>query len=52
MYNYLDYESDRYRIRERFARHCNQKTTIEDIGELLDELTLDSKARDPESFQA
>lgn len=52
MYNYMDYESDRLRIRERFARHCNKKTTIEDIGELLDELTLDSKARDPDTFQA
>jgi hypothetical protein len=44
MYNYLDFKNDRYRVRERFVRHLNKKTTIEDVGTLLDKFVLDSKA--------
>jgi len=36
MYNYLDYDNDRVRIRERFIKEMNKKTTLKDIGELLD----------------
>jgi len=45
MYNYYDYKNDRYRVRERFVRHMNRKTTLEDVGALLDKWTLDSKAK-------
>jgi hypothetical protein len=45
MYNYLDFKNDRYRVRERFVRHLNKKTTIEDVGSLLDKFVLDSKAK-------
>jgi DNA-directed RNA polymerase sigma subunit (sigma70/sigma32) len=48
MYNYLDYDSDRHRVRQRFLLHANRKSTIEDIGELLDRYVLDSKARSAE----
>lgn len=50
MYNYLDYKDDRYRVRERFMNEMNKKTTLEDIGLLLDEFVLDSKANTKEYF--
>ena len=45
MYNSLDYKHDRHRVRERFVKHVNKKTTIQDIGLLLDKWTLDSKGK-------
>lgn len=44
MYNYLDYRHDRYKVRERFLNEMNKKTTIEDIGFILDEFVLSSKS--------
>lgn len=44
MYSYIDFRSDRHRARERFVKHVNKKSTIEDIGGLLDRFVLDSKA--------
>ena len=52
MYNYQDFKSDRHKVRERFVSQVNKKSSIKDIGFLLDKFTLDSKARtewfDPE----
>ena len=31
MYNYLDYDSDRIRTRNKFVDEMNKKTTLEDI---------------------
>ena len=45
MYDSLDYKHDRHRVRERFVKHVNKKTTIQDIGLLLDKWTLDSKGK-------
>lgn len=50
MYSYIDFRSDRHRARERFVKHVNKKSTIEDIGGLLDRFVLDSKAN-TEFFQ-
>lgn len=50
MYDYMDFRSDRHRVRERFLEHANKKSTIEDIGGLLDKFVLDSKAN-TEYFQ-
>ena len=50
MYNYLDYKNDRHRVRERFLSEMNKKTTIQDVGYLLDELVLDSKANSTEFY--
>jgi len=50
MYNYLDFKNDRHRVRERFMKEMNKKTTIEDIGGLLDKFILDSKANTVEHF--
>jgi hypothetical protein len=52
MYNYLDYENDRYKVRDRFVNHMNKKSGLEDIGRTLDKFVLDSKAKvDPEVFE-
>ena len=45
MYNYLDYNSNRQQMRERFAREMHKKTSLKDVGEKLDEFILDSKAK-------
>ena len=50
MYNYLDFKNDRHRVRERFIKQMNKKTTIEDIAGLLDKYTLDSKANAADHF--
>ena len=44
MYNYLDYDNDRKKIRDKFLNEMNKKTTLKDIGETLDKLILDEKA--------
>jgi hypothetical protein len=43
MYNYLDYDNDRARVREKFLR-SQPKTSLKDIGELLDKFLLDERA--------
>ena len=45
MYNYLDYDNDRYYLREKFAHEMHKKTTLKDVGEKLDEFILESKAK-------
>ena len=44
MYDYLDFDNDRARVRSRFMTEMHKKTTVKDIGEKLDEFILDSKA--------
>ena len=44
MYNYLDFDNDRARVRTRFLKEMNKRTTLKDIGETLDKLIYDSKA--------
>lgn len=44
MYNYLDFDHDRARVRTRFLKEMNKRTTLKDIGETLDKLIYDSKA--------
>ena len=36
MFNYLDYDNDRAKIREKYVKEMNKKTTLKDIGEALD----------------
>ena len=50
MYNYLDYNNDRHRLRERFANEMHKKTSLQDVGEKLDEFILDSKAKQLEHW--
>ena len=44
MYDYLDFDNDRAQIRRKFCEQMNKKSTIQDIGEKLDEFILTSKA--------
>ncbi len=44
MYNYFDYDNDRERIRSRFLEEHNKKTTLKEIGDILDKFLLDEKA--------
>ena len=50
MYNYLDFINDRHKVRDRFMKEMNRKTTLEDIGLMLDKFTLDSKAASVENM--
>lgn len=50
MYSHWDFHHERAKARERFAQSINQKSTLRDIGGLLDRFTLDSKARVAEYF--
>jgi len=45
MYNYLDYDNDRSKVRSKFLFEMNKRATLEDIGETLDEMVIDSKAK-------
>lgn len=44
MYSYLDFDTDRAKVRTKFLQEMNRKTSLKDIGEILDQLVLDSKA--------
>lgn len=44
MYNYLDFDHERETVRRKFLQEMNKRTTLEDIGESLDKLVIDSKA--------
>jgi len=44
MYDYMDYKNDRHRVRERFVSEMHKKSNLVDVGDLLDEYMLDSKA--------
>lgn len=44
MYDYMDFDNDRARVRSRFLNEMHKKTTMKDIGDKLDEFVLSSKA--------
>lgn len=44
MYDYLDFDHDRAKVRDKFLKEMNKKTSLEDIGETLDKLVIESKA--------
>ena len=43
MFDYLEYDSDRTRVRNKFINEINKKTTLKDIGRLLDKFMLDEE---------
>ncbi len=43
MFGYLEYDSDRTRVRNKFINEINKKTTLKDIGRLLDKFMLDEE---------
>ena len=52
MYSYLDYDNNRHRLREKFANEMHKKTSLQDVGEKLDEFILDSKAKQADYWHA
>ena len=44
MFDYLDFDNDRVRIRNKFIREMNKRTTLEDIGRVLDKFIIDEQA--------
>lgn len=44
MYQEIDYDYDRAKVRSKFLDEVNRRTTLKDIGETLDKLVIDSKA--------
>ena len=44
MYNYMDYDNDRVRVRQRFLKEMDKRVTLKDIGEMLDKFIIDEKA--------
>lgn len=46
MYNQLDYDSDRTKVRDQFLKDVTKRSSLADIGETLDKLTVASKAAD------
>jgi hypothetical protein len=51
MYSYLDYDNDRTRVREKFINEMNKKTSLQDIGEMLDKFIIDEKAEGLKYYQ-
>ena len=45
MYDYLDYDHDRAKVRNKYIKSMHKKTSLQDIGETLDELVIDNKAK-------
>lgn len=43
MYDALDYDHDRAKVRDKFLTEVNRRVTLADIGETLDKLVYDSK---------
>ena len=51
MYDHLDYDSERATARTKFLDEANKRTTLEDLGETLDKLVIDSKAKNWKHYQ-
>lgn len=43
MYDALDYDHDRVKVRSKFLEEVNKRVTLADVGETLDKLAYDSK---------
>ena len=50
MYDFLDFDTERHRIRNKFLQEMHKKTTLKDIGEKLDEFIFSSKAAVAETW--
>lgn len=45
MYNFYDYDTNRFKVREKFVKEMNKKISLKDIGETLDDLVLENKSK-------
>ena len=46
MFNFMDYDHDRAKVRTKYIKEMNKKTTLQDIGEALDSMILNEQAAD------
>jgi len=49
MYNHLDHHNDRKKVRKILAHEIHKKASIQDIGEMLDEIIIQYQAQYPEA---
>ena len=45
MYTYGDYDSDRTLVREKFLKEATKRSSLADIGETLDKMVVENKAK-------
>ncbi len=50
MFNYADFDADRSRARNKFLNEMNKRSSLADIGEHLDKLVVDEKARNLDHY--
>jgi len=51
MYQHGDYDSERYKIREKFLKETGKRVNLDDIGETLDDMVLANKAKYFEHYE-
>jgi len=44
MYNYLDFDNDRSKVRNKFLNEVHKRSNLADIGEQLDKIVINEKA--------
>lgn len=50
MYDHLDFDHDRSKVRKKFLSEVNRRVTLDDIGETLDKLIYESKGENAEHY--
>ena len=48
MHNQLSHDNDKQRVRDVLAREMHKKATMQDIGEVLDQMIIDEKIQNPD----
>ena len=51
MYNYLDFDNDRSIVRDQFLNDVSKRVSLVDIGETLDKLIYDDKAKHAQYYK-
>lgn len=45
MYNFMDYDNERANVRQKYLQETNKRVDLRDIGEMLDDLVFENKAK-------
>jgi hypothetical protein len=51
MYNSMDYDNDRLQIRKKYLKQMNKRVDLKDVGEMLDELVVENKAKHMQHYE-
>jgi len=51
MYNHLDFDHDRAKVRDKFLNEVNKRVSLKDIGETLDKLIYENKAENIQHYK-